>query len=366
MSKFMRNAAIGVIVVALAVTMCAEAQTPIGGASSAQPDARAIVSPKTRMANPPKLPDGHPDLQGFWTNVSVTGLQRTGKITALVLTPEEADRYERSNTWNLNEQIQKAAVEVDKPPPGGAQADFATKGYNSFWLDPGRHFATVKGEIRSSWLIEPANGRLPTRPAALAVNSGGGFGTFDGPETRPLAEQCLVSFSRSAGPVMQNSLYNNNFQIVQGRDAVVIDVEMNHDARVIPLFATKEEALAHHKPKALTPWFGDSVGWYDGDALMVETVNVNPKQRSQLSPSGKLTERFSRWSDEQILYEFTVEDPDYYTATWKGEMSLNRSRERLYEYACHEGNYALHGILAGARVLVAAGHKVGSNLEEEK
>jgi hypothetical protein len=366
MSKFMRNAAIGVIVVALAVTMCAEAQTPIGGASSAQPDARAIVSPKTRMANPPKLPDGHPDLQGFWTNVSVTGLQRTGKITALVLTPEEADRYERSNTWNLNEQIQKAAVEVDKPPPGGAQADFATKGYNSFWLDPGRHFATVKGEIRSSWLIEPANGRLPTRPAALAVNSGGGFGTFDGPETRPLAEQCLVSFSRSAGPVMQNSLYNNNFQIVQGRDAVVIDVEMNHDARVIPLFATKEEALAHHKPKALTPWFGDSVGWYDGDALMVETVNVNPKQRSQLSPSGKLTERFSRWSDEQILYEFTVEDPDYYTATWKGEMSLNRSRERLYEYACHEGNYALHGILAGARVQEAAGHKVGSNLEEEK
>jgi hypothetical protein len=316
------------------------------------------------MANPPRNADGRPDLQGFWTNVSVTSLQRPGNISKLVLTPEEAAGYEKSSTWNVNEAGQRAKVDVNAAPPGGAAADFATKGYNSFWLDPGRRFATVKGEIRSSWLVEPANGKLPTRPEAGRAQNAGGYGTFDGPETRPLAERCLVSFSRSAGPVMQNSLYNNNYQIVQAPDHVLIDVEMNHDARIIPL--VKDKSQAKHRTDAIQPWFGDSVGWYEGDTLVVETVNVTGKQRAQMSPKGKLTERFTRWSDDQILYEFTVEDPEFYTATWKGEMSLNRSKEPLYEYACHEGNYALHGILAGARVKEAAGGKVAKNADEER
>ena len=315
------------------------------------------------MANPPRNSDGRPDLQGFWSNQSVTTLTRGANIP-LVLTPEEAAKYESTFTWNVNEQSQKGLVDVNKPPPGGAGAQFGTTGYNAFWLDHGRHYATVKGEIRSSWLIDPPNGRLPTKPNASRQQNAGGFGSFDGPETRPLAERCIMSYSRSAGPVMQNSLYNNNYQIVQAPDHVIIDVEMNHDARIIPL--VKDKSQVKHRPGAIQPWFGDSVGWYEGDTLVVETVNVNPKQRSQLSASGKLTERFTRWSEDTILYEFTVDDPEFYTQTWKGEESLHRNKEPVYEYACHEGNYALLGILAGARVQEAQGKTVARNTEVER
>jgi hypothetical protein len=299
------------------------------------------------MANPPRTSDGRPDLQGFWSNQSVTTLQRPANIPKLVLTPQEAAEFEKKFSWNVNEASQRGLVDVNKPPPSGAGSDFATTGYNAFWLDHGRRYATVKGEIRSSWLTDPPNGRLPAKPNAARTQNAGGYGTFDGPETRPLAERCIISFSRSAGPVMQNSLYNNTYQIVQAPGHVMINVEMNHDARIIPI--AKDRASAKHMTGAIQPWFGDSVGWYEGDTLVVETTNVNPRQRAQMSPTGVLTERFTRWSDTDVLYEFSVDDPEFYTATWKGEMALHRSKEPLYEYACHEGNYALPGILAGAR-----------------
>jgi hypothetical protein len=329
--------------------------------------ALAQSSQTSPMPNPPRMKDGRPDLQGFWSNQSVTTLTRPGNVPKLVLTPDEAAKYEAQFTWNVNEASQKGLVDVTKPPPGGAGAQFGTTGYNAFWLDHGRHYATVKGEIRSSWLTEPANGRLPTKPGGGRGQNAGAnaaYGTFDGPETRPLAERCIISYSRSAGPVMQNSLYNNNYQIVQGPTHVVIDVEMNHDARVIPL--VKDKASVKHMPAAMAPWFGDSVGWYEGATLVVETTNVNPRQRAQMSPTGVMTERFSRWSKDEILYEFEVNDPEMYTATWKGEMTLHASKEPIYEYACHEGNYALHGILAGARVQEAAGKTVARNAEVER
>lgn len=316
------------------------------------------------MANPPRTPDGRPDLQGFWSNQSVTTLTRSANVPKLVLTPEEAKELETKFTWNVNEASQTGIVDVNKPPPGGQGAQFGTTGYNAFWLDHGRHYATVKGEIRSSWLTEPANGRLPTKPGAGRAAGAGGYGTFDGPETRPLAERCIISYSRSAGPVMQNSLYSNNYQIVQAKDHVLINVEMNHDARIIPLVESKADVK--HTAGAIQPWFGDSVGWYEGDTLVVETTNVNPKQRGQMSPTGKMTERFTRWSASEILYEFTVDDPELYSATWKGEMTLHASKEPVYEYACHEGNYALTGILAGARVQEAAGKTVARNAEVER
>jgi hypothetical protein len=345
-------------------TVAAVALLALGGAASAQTAADA-VGQKTAMANPPRLPDGRPDLQGFWSNQSVTTLTRGANIP-LVLTPDEATKYESQFTWNVNEQSQKGLVDVTKPPPGGAGAQFGTTGYNAFWLDHGRHYATVKGEIRSSWLTDPPNGRLPTKAGGGGRGGGGGdaYGTFDGPETRPLAERCIVSYSRSAGPVMQNSLYNNNYQIVQAPGHVIIDVEMNHDARIIRLVKDKSEAK--HMTNAILPWFGDSVGWYEGNTLVVETTHVNPKQRAQMSATGVLTERFSRWSPTEILYEFSVDDPEMYTATWKGEQVLHLSKEPLYEYACHEGNYALTGILAGARVQEAAGKTVARNVEVER
>ena len=145
---------------------------------------------------------------------------------------------------------------------------------------------------------------------------------------------------------MNNVLYNNMYQIVQTDDYLVILVEMVHDARIIPI-------NGEHRPDPLKPWLGDSVAWWEGDTLVVETINLHPQQSAQnsaaLSEQGKVIERFTRWSDEQIVYEFEVTDPVYYTETWRGEMSFNATDTKLYEYACHEGNYGLIGILAGAR-----------------
>ena len=127
----------------------------------------------------------------------------------------------------------------------------------------------------------------------------------------------------------------------------MILTEMIHDVRVIPI--VKSAAEAKHGPKEIPRWGGDSVGWYEGDTLVVQTVNSHPKQRSFITPTGTVTERYTRWSDGEIFYEFKVEDPALYTASWGGEMSLMVSHEPLYEYACHEGNYALHGILEAGR-----------------
>ena len=158
---------------------------------------------------------------------------------------------------------------------------------------------------------------------------------------------------------MTNVLYNNHYQIVQAPDHVMILVEMVHDARIIPI--SRERV----RPDVIKPWLGDSIGWYEGDTLVVETRNVHPMQRGYLSPKGKLTERFTRWSDTQITYEFTVEDETLYTQPWKGEMALNLSKEPLYEYACHEGNYSMPGILAGARKQEREGKIVAANADEE-
>ena len=227
------------------------------------------------------------------------------------------------------------------------------RGYNSFWIDPGTKLATVKGELRTSWIVEPANGRIPYKPGA---SRGGGYAitNFDGPETRPQAERCVIGFSGSYGPVMQNSMYNNTMQFVQTPSHVMIQVEMIHDVRVIPIVASKAEAKHSNVPK----WGGDSVGWYEGNTLVVQTTNVHPSQRGMISADGKLTERFTRWDDKQVLYEFEVEDASLYSQTWKGEMGLNASQP-MYEYACHEGNYAMEGSLAGARQLESEGKVPG-------
>jgi hypothetical protein len=166
-----------------------------------------------------------------------------------------------------------------------------------------------------------------------------------------MGERCLIGFGGTGGPPMLNVLYNNHYQIVQTPDHLMIMVEMNHDVRVVPI--AKSKAEAKHKPNVIKPWLGDAIGWWEGDTLVVETKNFHPTQIGKTSvlvtETGKVTERFTRWSEDQILYEFAVEDPNVYSRPWKGEMSLNKDDERVYEYACHEGNYALHGILAGAR-----------------
>lgn len=310
-----------------------------------------------------------PDLEGFWTNQSVTKLERPQGVDKLIVTEAEGIELERRNVWNRQYAAQAGVVDVTKPPEAGA-AEFGTQGYNAFWIDPGRRLASVKGGYRTSMVVDPPNGRVPWKPDARQISQQQSgkppIGRFDGIETRPLAERCLMSFSNAGGPVMLNGLYNNTYQFVQAPDHVMILVEMNHDARIIPTFASREEALRNRRPDVIQQWMGEAVGWYEDGALVVETTNANPWQRAMITTTGKVTERFTRDSKDQIFYEFTVDDPTLYTQPWKGEMSFTTSQEPLYEYACHEGNHAMSGILAGARELEAQGRNPGSNSEVER
>jgi hypothetical protein len=236
-------------------------------------------------------------------------------------------------------------------PSVKAKATSDPGGYNAFWLDPGTKLAVVNGEHRTSFIVDPANGKIPYTPDGLkAFQAARASLSFDGPEVRALGERCLVGFGSTSGPPMLPDVYNNNYQIVQSPDAIVILVEMVHDARIVRM-------NGKHIPKNITPWMGDSVGRWEGDTLVVETTNLNPgqkahygiKQRFYLPPTGKVTERFTRVGADEILYQFTVEDATAYTQPWKGEVPLRATPDQIYEYACHEGNYALPGILAGAR-----------------
>jgi len=303
----------------------------------------------------PKTADGKPDLQGFWNNTSITSLQRPGGVKELVVDETEAKRIVNRNILIVLTKDDNKNNGEDPNNTKLLEDKNNDRGYNAFWIDPGTKMAQVKGEYRTSWITEPSTGRIPYKNQAARAGGGYSITNFDGPETRPLAERCLMSFSGSAGPVMQNGMYNNTFQIVQSPKSVMILVEMNHDARIIPIVAGPSDARHGTIPK----WAGDSVGWYEGDTLVVQTTNVHPAQRALISDKGKLTERFTRWTDEQVLYEFTVEDDTLYSQAWKGEMALNRSAEPLYEYACHEGNYAMPGILGGARELESKGIKPG-------
>ncbi len=300
----------------------------------------------------PKTSWGVPDFGGFWTNTSLTTMQRPPGAEKLVMTEAEAEQLTHRNVYSAAEREEAGASKLDKESSDKLLSDKnASRAYNRFWMDPGSSYAQVKGEYRSSWITKPADGKIPYTEAGIRANTR--TNSFDDYEIRPLAERCLMSFTGGAGPVLNNGMYNNTYQIVQSPGAVMMLTEMIHDVRVIPI--VKSAVEAKHGPGEIPRWGGDSVGWYEGDTLVVQTVNSHPKQRSYISSKGKVTERYTRWSPTEIFYEFTVEDPVLYTSTWGGEMSLRTSAEPLYEYACHEGNYALPGILAGARKLEREG-----------
>ena len=311
------------------------------------------ATPKWRA---PRTADGHPDLQGTWTNATITPFERPEKYgERLVLSAQEADELEHAEAqFNATADAPtdpQTKVE-DLPTSCGRGFSGANCGYNNFWVDPGTKLINVNGQRRSSMLVEPANGRMPPLTEAgkqrfaqrmAALRRGGGGGAADGPEMRSLGERCILSFGSSAGPPMIPLLYNNNYQIVQTPDSVLILVEMVHDARVVRL-------NSKHRPDSVRTWMGDSIGWWEGDTLVVETTNFRRDQSFRASTEKlKVTERFTRVDPNQVLYRFTVEDADTFTQPFSGEVAMNATREHIYEYACHEGNYALPGILAGAR-----------------
>jgi hypothetical protein len=322
-----------------------------------------------RTAKPwtmPRTPEGKPDLQGTWSNATLTPLERPAG-QGLVLTKEQADAIENRTQLVRADRDKASDPNRPAPPKGGedrpalpgeqtfierlsAAAGGKVGGYNGFWLDPGDRVAVVNGEPRSSLIIDPPDGRAPALTAEARKRAGERaalnkkFGEFDHPELRALAERCLMSFGSNAGPPMlPNYFYNNNYQIVQTKDTVLILVEMVHDVRLIRIGGER-------LPKHVRPWMGDSIGRWEGDTLVVETTNFHPLQNFRgASENLKVIERFTRTGPGTILYKFTIDDPTTFTAPWSGELPFNRTDELIYEYACHEGNYALSNILSGER-----------------
>ena len=326
----------------------------------------AAASAGAQTWEPPRLPDGRPDLQGVWDFQSLTPLQRPEDQEKAVLTAEEiaeieAAAAERNASANAPSEVR------DEPLPVGGNVG----GYNRYWVDQD---ASVVDDGRTSLIVDPPTGRLPARqpgvdlielslgedrPGVRPVRvRAAGIGA-DSYEDRGLAERCLLGFN--SGPPIVPAGYNQNVQLFQTADHVVILHEMVHDARIVPLDGRD------HLPGSIRQWMGDSRGYWDGDTLVVETANFSDKTAS-FNPSVatavgtgttlRLTERFSRVADDTLLYEYTVDDPASFTAPFTVALPMKRG-PGMYEYACHEGNYGLLNILAGARAaeIEAAGQE---------
>ena len=348
--------------------------TLLSGGVLAQSSAQ---KPSTAKGVVPRTPDGKPDLQGNWSIETQTPLERQGN-GPLILTDAEAQAIE--TRAQLVEEYRDQASDPNRatPPAGGdpkslvapgqpslieqitAAAAGGVGGYNGFWLAPGTKVIRIDGKARSSIIVDPPNGRIPAltpegqKRAAAALAAQRRFGESDHPEARTLSDRCLISFGSNAGPPMlPNYFYNNNYTIVQTKDHVVIFTEMVHDARIVRLGASS------NLPPQMPSWFGDSIGRWEGDTLVIETTNIQPAQLAQsgplwayrgASPSLKVTEWMTRSGPDTLLYKFRVEDPISLTGSYTGELPFNRLDEPLYEYACHEGNHAMTNILKGARL----------------
>jgi hypothetical protein len=297
--------------------------------------------------DPPRTTSGKPDFHGVWSTASVTRLERPAGLP-LVLTREQADKLEGGALYNQRIKTQADYVDPNEGAPEKGKALPPVGNYDVAYTDPGAHVADINGELRSSFIVWPEDGRIPAMTAegrALRAASPRRLGSgFDNPEERGLSERCIII--GNAGPPLGQYLYNNNFQIVQTDDYLMLESEMIHDVRIAKIGG-------EHRDDNLVQWHGDSVARWDGDTLVVETKNINATQRNVggtfLSKGGTFTERFTRINDHQILYAFEVNDPVVYSSVWRGEMPLNRINENVYEYACHEGNYGIVNILSGGR-----------------
>lgn len=273
------------------------------------------------------------DLEGLWTSASLTSLERPGVFKALVVPDREALAYEASHSGRPNLPF------ADDVGQGDVE-----------WWEMGGGLARIDGKARSSWIVQPADGRLPLNEAAqlrVRDRQASVLRDFDGPESRPAPERCLTATSGVAAPPMMNTSYNNYLQIVQTPDHVVMIAEMNHDVRIVPLRATT-------RAPGLS-WYGHPVARWEGRTLVIESSGFRAEtawrfpSRLLISPDARVTERFTRVSADEILYAFLVDDPATYTHPWRGELPLRRAKGPMFEFACHEGNYSVAGALGGAR-----------------
>lgn len=310
----------------------------------------ASLSSHAQDWEPPRTPQGRPNLQGVWTNKTLTPLTRSREFgDQLTLSADQARRLEQGNQEFLSAEY--APSDPDREAGAGAQAgnDGDTNdGYNEFWKDVGTQVLTIDGQYRASIIVDPPNGQMPYKgdPRALFRRQPGEPAPYDGPEGRTLAERCLLSFGSHSGPPMLPVMYNNNYQFIQTAEYVVIVAEMVHDARIIRLGRNQQHL-------DLDKWMGDSIGWWEGDTLVVKTHSFNPQQSfGGASENLVVTEHFSRVSEDQIRYRFTLEDDTVFTQPVTGELNFTArpAQEPLYEYACHEGNYGMVNILRGERM----------------
>jgi hypothetical protein len=301
---------------------------------------------------PPRTMDGVPDLQGVWRNATVTPLTRPAELG-------ERRAYSREEALALERAAQQAIEDANEPldpnrPPPPAEDLPPVGNYDLFWTDRGMFMPTIWGELRTSILIDPPNGQFPAYTEEFlqrrAEQRASSPDPMAGPEGRPLGERCILSFGSSSGPPMLPVMYNSHYEIFQSPGYVVILVEMINDARIIRIADDHREHA-----DIMDRWMGDSVGRWAGDTLVVETRHFNPQQNYRgASENLTVIEYFTRESDDKIIYQFTVDDPTTFEHSFTGELALTAYDDPLFEYACHEGNYALPGILAGARVAEAA------------
>ena len=297
--------------------------------------------PAQKSSGVPRTPDGHPDLQGIWTNATITPLERPAALAGkATLTDAEAHELETKSANELADYDGKS-----EGPLLTATGSAGTGGYNALFLDRGSEFARVDGVKRTSLIVDPPDGKVPHISADAGQRLAASYGgmSFDSVKDRPLSERCLLGFGSTSGPPMLPVLYNNNYQIVQTPDSVMILVEMVHDARIIRM-------NAKHAPPDVRQWLGDSVGHWEGDTLVVDTTNFTNKTRFRGSTENlHVVERFTRTDAGTILYRATIDDPATFAKPWTIEYPFLATKGPIYEYACHEGNYAETDILGGAR-----------------
>jgi hypothetical protein len=315
----------------------------------------------------PRMADGHPDLQGTYDLATMTPVERPRNVTEPFYSAEQAKKAEQAMAARRAQQDRPISGDRSAPPKGGDGSQGAAGnvgGYNGGWLDPGSSFTIVDGQRRTSLVVDPPDGHVPQYNAAAKArtarfssqptsdttesNDPGlekAPGAYDDPERRPLGERCLLGFGSTAGPpALPDYFYNNLHRIVQTKDSVMILTEMVHDVRIVRMNQP-------HLPPTIRKWLGDSVGRWEGDTLVVDTTNFTDKTRFRGSTENlHVVERFSRADANHLLYRFTVEDSATWDRPWTGEYTWPATDQHIYEYACHEANYALQDILSGARL----------------
>ena len=303
-----------------------------------------------------------PDLSGVYDIATVTPLVRPENLgDRRSLTDAEAKALAQSTAEAIAKKNEASDPNRPAPPAGASVGN-----YNNLWMDSGTGGFRIDGQWRTSIIIDPPNGRMPAmtpeaskraaertrlsrpdRGDAWWIAEGISPGPYDDPELRPIAERCLLAFGGSAGPPALPVAYNNLKQIVQTKDHVMIFNEMVHDVRIVRL-------NSKHEPPEIRRWLGDSIGHWEGDTLVVDTTNFNDRPAlANATRNLHVVERFTRVDAKTLRYKFTVEDRTVWTKPWTGELVWPATDARIYEYACHEGNYSFGGILRGARRLEA-------------